>query len=94
MPDPSAFDDIKHSIGGFPPFSEKDPFNVFSWVRKLVKACNDNDVSEGMALCAVPYFLSGDAELRYSRELPDSGTALGVESITSYPVAVKWFLQT
>ena len=85
---------MKHSFGGFPPFSGKDPLKVFSWLRKLVKACNDNDVSEGMALYAIPHFLSGDAELRYTRELPDSGTALGVASITSYPVAVNWFLQT
>jgi len=46
-----------------------------------------------MALYTVPHFLSGDAELRYTRELPDSGTSLGVASITSYPVAVNWFLQ-
>jgi len=85
---------LKHSFGGFPPFSGKDPLKIFSWLRKLVKACHDNDVSERMALYAIPHFLSGDAELRYTRELPDSGTALGVASITSYPVAVKWFLQT
>jgi len=85
---------MKHSFGGFPPFSGKDPLKVFSWLRKLVKACNDNDVSEGMALYAVPHFLSGDEELRCTRELPDSGTALGVARITSYPVAVNWFLQT
>jgi len=85
---------MKHSFGGFPPFSGNDPVKGFSWSRKLVKACNDNDVSEGMALYAIPHFLSGDAELRHTRELPDSGTALGVASITSYPVAVNWCLQT
>jgi len=37
-----------------------------------------------MALYAIPHFLSGDAELRYTHELPDSGTALGVARITSY----------
>jgi len=55
---------MKHSFDGFPPFSGKDPLKVFSWLRKLVKACNENDVPEGMALYAVPHFLSGDAELR------------------------------
>jgi len=85
---------MKLSFGGFPSFSGKDPLKVFSWLRKLVKACSDNDVSEGMALYSIPHFLSGDAELRYTRELPDSGTALRVASITSYPVAVNWFLQT
>jgi len=85
---------MKHSFGGFLPYSGKDPLKVFSWLRKWVKACNDNEVSEGMALYAIPHFLSGDARLRYTRELPDSGTALGVESITSYPVAVNCFLQS
>jgi len=85
---------MEHSFGGFPPFSGKDPLKVFSWLRKLVKACDDNDVSERMALYAVPYFLSCDAELRYVRTLPDSGTAVGVASITSYPVAMTLFLQT
>jgi len=28
---------MKHSLGGFPPFSGKDPLKVFSWLRKLVK---------------------------------------------------------
>jgi len=36
----------------------------------------------------------GDAELRYTRELPDSGTTLVVSNIASYPVAVNWVLQT
>jgi len=85
---------MKHSFGGFPPFSEQDPLKDFSWLRKVVKVCDDNDKSEGTALYAIPHFLSGDAELRYIRELPDSGTALGASSITSYPVAVNWFLQT
>jgi len=74
---------LKHSFGGFPPFSGKDPLKVFSWLRRLVQACDDNDVTEGMALNAISHFLSGDAELRYTRELPDSGSAMGVSSITS-----------
>jgi len=69
---------MKHPFGGFPQFSGKDPLRVFSWLRKLVEACNDTDVSEGMALYAVPHFLSVDAELHYTRELPYSGAALGV----------------
>jgi len=85
---------MRHSFAGFPQFSGKDPLKVFSLLRKLVIACNETDVSEGMALYAIPHFLSGEAELRYTRELPDSGTALGVSSITSYAVAVNWFLQT
>jgi len=77
-----------------PPFSEKDPLKVFFWLRKLVKACDDKYMSEGMALCAIPHFLSGDAKLRCTRELPDSGTALGASRITSYLLAVNWVLET
>ncbi|GAB0498658.1 hypothetical protein MMPV_010004, partial [Pyropia vietnamensis] len=85
---------MRHSFGGHPPFSGKEPLKIFTWLRKLVKACDDNDVSEGMALYAIPHFLSGDAELRYTRELPDSGTAASWTAIQSYPHAVNWFLQT
>jgi len=45
---------MKHSFGGFPPFSGKDPLMVFSWLRKLVKAFNDNDVSKGMPSTGSP----------------------------------------
>jgi len=50
-------------------------------------------VSEGRAFYAVPHFLSGDEVRRYTRELPDSGTTLGVFSITSNPLAVNRLLQ-
>ena len=85
---------MKHSFAGYPNFSGKEALKVFTWLRKLVKACNDNGVSEGMALYAIPHFLSGDAELRYTRALPDSSSASGGASITSYPEAVNWFLET
>lgn len=85
---------MKHSFTGQPNFSGQEGLMVFSWLRKLVKACNDNDVSEGMALYVIPQFLSGDAELRYARALPDSTSASGGASITSFPEAVNWFLET
>lgn len=85
---------MKHSFGGFPPFSGKEPLKVFSWLRKFTKACDDNGVSEGMALYVVPHFLSGDAEARYTRALPDSTGATSGAAITSYPEAINWFLET
>lgn len=85
---------MKHSFGGYPPFSGKEPLKVFSWLRKFTKACDDNGVSEGMALYAVPHFLSGDAETRYTRALPDSASTSGGCSITTYPEAINWFLET
>lgn len=86
--------DMRHSFGGHPPFSGKEPLKVFTWLRKLVKACDDNGVSEGMAVYAVPHFLSGDAELRYTRVLPDAGSQPGGAAITSFPEAVNWFLMS
>jgi len=38
------------SFGGTPLFNGKEPLKVFSWLRKFVKACDDDDVSEGMGL--------------------------------------------
>ena len=77
---------MKHSFGGFLPFSGEHPLNVFSWLRKLVKACNDNDVSEGMALYAIPHFLSGDAELRY----PASFRTLGPRWASRASRPTRW----
>ncbi|GAB0498072.1 hypothetical protein MMPV_009413 [Pyropia vietnamensis] len=86
--------DMKHSFAGYPPFSGKEPLRIFAWLRKFVKACNDNDVTEGMALYAAPHFMTGDAEVRYTRILPDSaGTASGAK-VDSYPEAVNWLLLT
>ncbi|GAB0491624.1 hypothetical protein MMPV_002878 [Pyropia vietnamensis] len=86
--------DMKHSFAGYPPFSGKEPLRIFAWLRKFVKACNDNDVTEGMALYAAPHFMTGDAEVRYTRVLPDSaGTASGAK-VDSYPEAVNWLLLT
>lgn len=85
---------MKHSFGGYPPFSGKEPLKVFSWLRKFTKACDDTGVSEGMALYAVSHFLSGDAETRYTRALPDSSSTSGGACITSYPEAINWFLET
>ncbi|GAB0497145.1 hypothetical protein MMPV_008468 [Pyropia vietnamensis] len=86
--------DMKHSFAGHPPFSGKEPLRIFAWLRKFVKACNDNDVTEGMALYAAPHFMTGDAEVRYTRVLPDSaGTASGAK-VDSYPEAVNWLLLT
>jgi len=61
---------MKVTFGGTPLFNGKEPLKVFSWLRKLVKACADNDVSEGMGLYLIPNFLAGDAEARFTRNLP------------------------
>jgi len=66
---------LKFSFGKTPMFNRKEPLKVFSWLRKIVKACDDNDMSEGMGLFLIPNFLAGDAETRFSRNLPGSDIA-------------------
>jgi len=84
----------KFSFGGTPIFNGKEPLKVFSWLRKFVKACDDNDVSEGMGLYLIPKFLAGDAETRLTRNLPGSDIAGGRGSLGSFPTAVNWLLST
>jgi len=75
-------------------FNGNEPLKVFSWLRKFVKACDDNDVSEGMGSYLIPNFLAGDAETRFTRNLPGSDIAGGRGSLGSFPAAVKWLLST
>ncbi|GAB0498581.1 hypothetical protein MMPV_009927 [Pyropia vietnamensis] len=75
-------------------FTGEEPLRIFSWLRKFVKACDDNEVSEGMALYLIPHFLSGEAEERFTRYLPGGGSDKGVSALTTYPHAVNWLLST
>jgi len=87
-------ENTKFSFGGTPLFNGKEPLKVFSWLRKFVKACNDNDVSEGMGLYLIPNFLAGDAEARFTRNLPGSDIGGGQRALGSFPAAVNWLLST
>ena len=75
-------------------FNGMEPLKVFSWLRQFVKACDDNDVSEGMGLYLIPNFLACDAETRFTRNLPGSDIAGGWGSLGSFPAAVNWLLST
>jgi len=85
---------MKFSFGGTPLFNGKEPLKVFSWLRKFVKACNDNEVSEGMGLHLILNFLAGDAEARFTRNLPGSDIGGGQRALGSFPAAVNWLLST
>jgi len=61
---------MKFSFGRTPMFNGKEPLKVFLWLRKFVKSCDDDGVSEGMGLYLIPNFLAGDAETRFTRNLP------------------------
>jgi len=85
---------MKFSFAGTPMFNGKEPLKVCSWLRKFVKACDDNDVSEGMGLYLIPNFLAGDAETRFTRNVPGSDVGGGWGALGTYPDAVKWLLST
>lgn len=84
--------DMKHSFGAESYLSGKTPLQDLTWLHKFVKSCNDNEVSEGMALYLIPDFLGGDKELRYARALPDTASRPGRAEITTYPEALNWLL--
>ncbi|GAB0497903.1 hypothetical protein MMPV_009240 [Pyropia vietnamensis] len=85
---------MRFSFGATATFTGEEPLRIFSWLRKFVKACDDNEVSEGMALYLIPHFLSGEAEARFTRYLPGGGSDKGVSALTTYPHAVNWLLST
>jgi len=82
------------SFGGTPMFNGMEPLKVFSWLQKFIKACEDNDVSEGMVLYLIPSFLAGDAVTQFTRNVPGSDIAGGRGSLGSFPAAVKSLLST
>jgi len=83
---------MKFSFGGTPLFNGKEPFKVFSWHRNFVKACDDSDVSEGMGLYLFRNFLAGDAEARFTLNLPGSEIGGGQRAFGSLLAAVNWLL--
>jgi len=66
---------VKFSSGGTPMLNGKEPLKVFSWLRRFLKARDDNDVSNGMGVYRIPNFLAGHAEARCTRNLPGSDIA-------------------
>jgi len=85
---------MKLSIGGTPMLHGKEPLKIFSWLRRFVKACDDNDVSEGMGLYPIPNFLAGDAEARFTQNLRGSDIGGGQRALGSFPAAFNWMLST
>jgi len=47
-----------------------------------------------MGLYLIPNFLSGDAEVRFIRNLPGSDIGSGQRALGSFPAAVNWLLST
>jgi len=85
---------MKFSFGGTPLFNGKEPLKVFLWLPKFVKACDDNDVSEGMGLYLIPNFLADDAEARFTRNLPGSDIGGGQRALGAFLAAVNLLMST
>ena len=85
---------MKFSFGGTPMFNSKELLKIFSWLRMFGKACDDNDVSEGMGLYLIPNFLAGDAETLLTRNLPGLEDGRGRGALATFPAGVNWLRST
>eukprot|EP00170_Pyropia_yezoensis_P000598 contig_2925_g599 len=83
---------VQLSFGGHPKYSGKKPALIFAFLRRFVKASNDNDVSKGKARYLLVNFMTGEAEQRFAQVLPDSAGHIVGRTVGSYPEAVKWLL--
>eukprot|EP00170_Pyropia_yezoensis_P000591 contig_2896_g592 len=83
---------IQPSFGGHSKFSGKKPALVFAFLRRFVKGCNDNDVSEGKALYLLVNVMTEKAEQRFAPVLPDSAGHIVGRTVGSYLEADNWLL--
>ena len=68
------------------------PAELFSFLRRFVRACNDSSVWEGKALCPVGSFLTGAAATRFNKILPDTAGHIRGRTAASFPEAVHLLL--
>jgi len=68
------------------------PAEIFSFLRRFLRACNDGNVWEGKALYLVGSFLIRAAALRFNKILPDTAVHNPGRTVASFPEAVHWLL--
>ena len=73
-------------------FDGTKPAELFSFLRRFVRACNDSNVWEGKALYLVGSFLTGAAATRFNKILPDTAGHIPGRTVASFPEAVPWLL--
>jgi len=71
-------------------FDGTKPAELFSFLRRFVRACNDSNVWEGKALYLVGSFLTGAAATRFNKILPDTAGHIPGRTVASFPEAVHW----
>jgi len=73
-------------------FDGTKPAELFSLLRRFVRACNDNNVREGKAHYLVGCFLTGAAATRFNKIFPDTAGHIPGRTVASFPEAVHWLL--
>jgi len=71
-------------------FDVTKPAELFSFLRRCVRACNASNVREGKALYLFGSFLPGAAATRFNRSLPDTAGLIPGRTVASFPEAVHW----
>jgi len=66
--------------------------SVFEFLNRLVKAGNDNDFSEGRALCLLPEFTKGDLKQELYTIMPSLQGGRSAE-VSPYMKLVNWILR-
>jgi len=73
-------------------FDGTKPAELFSFLRRFVRACNDSSVWEGKAFYLVGSFLTGASATRFNKILPDTAGHIPRRTVPSFPEAVHWLL--
>ena len=66
--------------------------DLFSFLRRFVRACSDSNVWEGKHLYLVGSFLTGAAATRLKEILPDTAGRIPGWTVASFSEAVHWHL--
>jgi len=73
-------------------FDGTKPAELFSFLRRFVRACNDSNVWEGKALYPVGSFLTGAAATLFNNIPPDTAGHIPGRTVAFFPEAVHWLL--
>ncbi|GAB0497429.1 hypothetical protein MMPV_008762 [Pyropia vietnamensis] len=85
--------DVLSSFGNRAEWTGEPPLQVFDFLNRFVKACDDNSVSEGRALYLLPEFTAGDLRRELLSLLPSSAKGREGE-VSSYLGLVNWLLRS
>jgi len=73
-------------------FDGTKPAELFSFLRRFVRACNDSNVWEGEALYLVGSLLTGAAATRFNKILRNTAEHIPGRPVASFPEAVHSLL--